>query len=437
MKIVKASGNDGLDVSASGYIDGHMACWFSLPRAMEADGRTFIGGVQSLTLTTMDGYNNPWSTVFSRNHEGGDVITIECGVEKKYVNYNSYSDDHNNPSYLFFDDKPPVVFITQHNADDEVIYRKGSTPLDLTTLGEPQMLDYSTVGPSISYAQVWRKSGSDRVICFTRLKGLGDGPLANPKFWALAVSEDYCETWTNKRDLIDFGDQGYIMSNLAADGKTIHIGGSMHPSRNFGQSLLYFSIDLDDGSIKKRDGTVLGNIDGTNLPLHYANDTDSVFPVSEPNRVWIKDVGPNGSLVWAQWNENTESMTGGNYRHARWEGGQWVVSTIVDSGGVFGNYPLDEDMPTQTYRGGASIDQNGDVFLSRKHPSGIWAIERWSLDNDSWVLVETLATSNHRLARPYCPVNRVSGPRVIWHEVYEYTTPGLFRCAVRWDGQTS
>lgn len=432
MKTITAGSGKGLRVAATDYTDGHMACWFSLPRAIEADGRTFIGGVQSSTASD---YNDVYSSLFPV-HNGGKIVTIECGVPKKFVDYNSYSDDHNNPSYLFFSDKPPVTFVTQHNADDGVIVRKGTTPLDLTTFGEPEMLDFTAVGSAISYSQTWRRAGQDKVICLSRMKIPGGSTyIHKPVYWSLAISEDYCETWSNKQVLIDFTDQGYIMSNLDPDGVTLHVGGSMHPDRNFGQSIIYFSINLDTGDIKKRDGTVIANVDGTNLPLSYNTDPDQVFTVSEPDRTWIKDVGPDGSIVWAQWNQDTESHTGGDYKHAKWNGGAWSTTSIVGNGGAFGNNPV-ANGGTQTYRGGASVDPNGDVFLSRKRPDGRWAIERWTLSG-SWSLAETIHESLTRLIRPYCPVNRVSGPRVIWHEVYEYTSPGLYRAAARWEGYPS
>lgn len=423
MKLLSGNPGEILEVAATEYFDAQMACWFSLPRAIEVGGQTFVGGVQSCTVGP-DEWDNPWFGILFPIHPGGNVIAVELGVPKRHRMYQSYSDDHNNPSFLFRSDKPPVVFITQHNADNHVKYRVGTTPLDLATLGPPQEIDFTAVGGSVSYSQTW--AYNDTVVCICR--------TGNPtvRYWSAAISQDYCATWSAPVQLIDFNDQGYIMSNQIDD--VIHCMATVHPSRTTQQSIWYLGINLSNGNITRRDGTVIANLSGTNLPL-ITGDLDLVYAIPDGDvRSWPKDVGPDGTLVWAQWHDVNEP-DGGDYKHARWDGSKWITSSICPNGGRWVNWPLVAG-DQQSYRGGASVDQDGDVWVSRKRSDNHWAIERWHRSGELWSLEETVASSaSRRLVRPYCPPGRTTGPRVIWNEVEQYTSPGQYRAGLDWEGK--
>lgn len=402
--------------------DGLLACWFSMPRAVEVGGRTWAGGVESAVVAA-DRYDDPLAAL-EPDEPGGNVYAVENRVDTRYLLMESDSDDHNNPSFLLHPDKPPVVFITEHGADDVVSYRVGTTPLDLSTLGPIRHITYEGHGSHTSYSQTWAQPGTDRVVCLSRLTDPGAGIFTAPRFWSVSVSEDWCETWQPAQKLVHFGDQGYLIT--AQEGNILHAGGTRHPTHDVGQAIFYVGLDLESGAVIDAAGEVLGNfLTGEGLPLDYVEDTMPVSPAQEPMRTWMEATGVGPSIVWSEWDQANDP-NGGHYRHARWDGSAWRVTTIVESGGMFSNFPLLNDIEPQPYRGGASIDADGHVWLSRREGS-TWSIERWEERAEGWTLAETVASSDEkRLVRPYCPVGHGSGPRVTWHEVSEYASPYLY-----------
>src|SRR5690606_2100547 len=108
-----------------------MPCWFAFPRAIEFDGVAHIGGLRSCTVPR-DMYDLPLAALFNQITPGGHVVSESSDGQHQVV-YRSFSDDHNNPSYIMEPGKPPLVFITEHNAYNYVSLRIGTTPGDLTT----------------------------------------------------------------------------------------------------------------------------------------------------------------------------------------------------------------------------------------------------------------------------------------------------------------
>lgn len=426
-----AGSGKALTVGRRPYTDMLMACWFAMPRAIEADGRTWTAGVNGALVARAD-IGNPFASVLVPVNPGGEVIVLETGIERRWTVDESFSDDHNNPSFLMETDRPPVIFSTRHNGDAAVRVRKGTTPLDLDTLGP--VVDVPFTG-RVSYAHTWRRPNTDRVILLTRSTA-GDSSVHPHRWWCARVSDDYCDTWGAERFLIRWDDQGYLQSVLSGD--TVHIQASVHPTRTTQQSIWYLAIDLDSGDITHRDGTVIGNVlAGTDLPL-YSPDLDLVEPIADDtDRTWPEAIAADSGHVWSQY--HPDDMDGGMYRYAHWDGEAWVVEDVVPTGGRFTDDidPIYGEHSKQPYQGGASFDVDGDLWLGRRRvdTDGWWAIERWERDDGEWSLAETVAQHpTLRLVRPYCPWNRAVGPRVTWNTVSTYTGFGQYIARADWEG---
>ena len=359
--------------------------------------------------------------------EGGQVVANGTDGTQQLL-WNGLSDDHINPALLLTPARPPLVFIPDGHAQKSyLVVRRGTTPDDLTTLGEPQYIDFSAAGGKVCYAQAHHVG--DRVIVMSRTGHTLPGP--DTWWWSIAVSDDWGQTWGSGRSLIHWGAQAYFSSRQTGD--LVHIAATFHPDRtDRPQSIYYLSIHIPTGEVRQRDGTVIANIDGTGLPLS-PNDLDIVHAIaSGGDRTWTYDCLPDGSPVWVEWDNDTE-IDGGLYRSARWNGSSWIVSDIVSCGARMDNrYP--PPIVGQPYRGGAMADTDGDVWLSRED-EGTWTIERHQRAGDTWTHQETIASSStRRLVRPFVPYRQSTGPRVYWAAVDEYAHFRLYIAELDWEG---
>ena len=203
---IGCSGSDDRDGSSDPVADtsGLVASWWSVPRAVEVGGRTFAGGTSSMVKEGFEiGSELNWDVLgLPTLDPGGTVSVIELGVPERHVIHQGNSDDHNTPTLLIPEDRPPLVFTTQHNATDTILYRKGTTPLELSTLGPVQEIDLTSTGGKVTYTQAYRTGSTDQVTAFSR---------CGKHWWIFVRSDDWGVTWQPPPRLLAYGpNPGYM-----------------------------------------------------------------------------------------------------------------------------------------------------------------------------------------------------------------------------------
>jgi len=122
----------GSEVLATGTIDSFSDngawCWFSDPRAIYYNGKTYIGSIRSAGDIV----------VLSYDHSSYEQAEFELQAALQV-------DDHANPSILIRDDGRLVVFYCAHNGPD-MFYRVSTNPGDISAWGAEQTLGTNTAG---------------------------------------------------------------------------------------------------------------------------------------------------------------------------------------------------------------------------------------------------------------------------------------------------
>lgn len=383
--------------------DGYLATdlmwsWWSLPRAVElSDGTVVAGGVRPAYQAVSTNDVVLW--------EGNDFVDSSLLRKLGEVVF----DDHCTPAILAPSDKPPMVAWSKHNVDDRIRVRVGTVNEDFSSLGSESAIDVSAAN-DVSYAQLWREPATDNVWLLFR--------SPNDE-WRWIKSTNYGSTWGAATTLFDMeADQGYLAT--VQTGSTVRCAVGFHPdsSSSTRHTVHYCSINLATGAITKADGTNIGNLSGTNLPL-TASELDLVFTptVGKTCRIFDVSVAANPEFLLAHFTDDTDA----DHVYVRWDGDSWETTTIAPCGDPFNTTGV------QHYFGGASFPNptsGGVIFLARED-NGFWQVEkRTSTDNGAtWPITKMYGKSRSAaLVRPYCPVGRSTGPEVLWCRVSAYPT---------------
>jgi hypothetical protein len=381
-----------------------MASWWSLPRAVESESKTFYGGVNSQ----------------------GDVVVIEMDgttVTRHEID-SAVVDDHCTAALLVPADKPPIVEWNRHAATSNLYIQRGSgNPLDFTTMNSTQVL---TFGTNASYGQIYRETGTDNLFLFGRYGTSNDE-------WGVLTSTDYGANWSSVQSVFDFdGNHGFMASVQVGDILRVVCIGHPTLSTTSYRDPRYFEIDLTTGDVDDNDGNNIGNLDGTSLPIDVASETEIYDFGTDGTRVFDISTGTEPAIAMATWTNDTDT----EYRFLLRQSAAtptWTDKYVQDAGDVFsqGSNPAN----TTHYNGGMSFinpDDDYTLYLSRED-SGTWYIDKYetSDDGDNWTVTNVASSSiseshAYKLVRPYCPVNAgggatVAGPEVLWHGVIDYT----------------
>jgi hypothetical protein len=363
---VSGTGSTPAD-STTTVLDGMLATWWNDPnRAQTFRGNIYTGGVDA----------------------GGEIVVESTSDDDdRFVLGDFEQDDHNGVTLLIEPDHGPLVFYQRHGLDSVLRYRRGTVPGDLTSLGSEQTLTTSAV---CTYAQVWRKPGTDTIWVVTRAGVYNSNPV-----WQFWRSDDFGATWGPRTNLL--GPEDYVYMASVQVGSTVRVAVAKHPQAS-SRDVWWCEVDLETGAIVRRDGTALGNLDGTNLPLTTA-DLPTVYTAPSGHGLRLlansdradADGGP--ALGVATWTSDADTV----YRHVDYDGGAWTATTVVAAGVVVGF------TPSVHYNGGVAFPDRtlgGELLVSRE-ASGTWYLERWEQRGTSWVTVETYETSTDRLFRPW------------------------------------
>lgn len=330
-------------------------------------------------------------------------------------------DDHNPAQCAVKAGKPLVAFWSGHGSESRIYYRISNQNVDSARPGEltfgPVQIHSTTNNEATSYAQVMI-NGDDIWVCHRTT--LNKWSLTKFPSWATGTPVQYT--------VFESDYQTYAKARMV-DG-VIRCIVSDHPNFSSQKKIWYAEINVTTGSVTKADGTVLGNLDGTNLPLDV-NSLELVFTSSGSSRPWGYDVGYGSTrqLVFVDAIPASFASTA-KYKYARYSAGSWTVSDITDVGSFLGG----QYFPSITF----VPDNANQVLLARATgtTTGTNYVEKWATANSgaSWNVAEvvdsapvnvTTGVPRQALTRAY-PVRVVSGSApfnvigtdILWYPTY-------------------
>ena len=274
-------------------------------------------------------------------------------------------DDHNNPALVIEEGRPPIAFYCRHGQDGLMRYRISDTNYvagqALGTFGTEQTIDFeAALTGTVTYALAFVHGTDLYVWCRCRFTFR----------WGFVKSSDWGLTWTTPAEVFSSTKQFYMGAALVGD--TIRCAISSHPVNGspLDQNIYYAEIDLLTGDISA-DGPVIGNIDGTSLPIDYTT-LEVVGTTPAGSVTWCYDVSDaaDPEVVWSSW--DTGDLAGTSmYHYAVKTSGAWTTNDIVAAGAKF---------PTgsEPYLGGAQMpsDTPGGVVWVCREDAGAWYMEK-------------------------------------------------------------
>jgi hypothetical protein len=152
---------------------------------------------------------------------------------------------------------------------------------------------------------------------------------------------------------------------------------------------------------------VIGNLDGTNLPLALA-DLDVVYTSPDEVRLLAVGSGTEPALGVATWTTTSDNL----YRSIAWDGvSAWSASEVLAAGVQFG------DAATEYIYGLAYPGGTDDELIVAREDEGTHYLDRWVLTGTDWLIVERFEESTGLLIRPEPSI----GGGFIYHTVDTYS----------------
>lgn len=356
------------------------------PRAIALGGKTWVAVTGDKNQTYIDEYSETFA----------DEATAPLWLRRYFVAAipnDVTMDDHNNPAIIVKAGKPLVTIYSGHGIDGVLRWRKSRVNIeDGIDLGIERRKDLGNQDTT-SYANC--NTHGDNIYVLHRT-----GSQAN--MWSLTKSTDWAETFGTPVGLISAPSQFYCGGRVVGD--TMRLVSMGHPTLGSSHAIFYCEINLTTGSITKSDGTVLGNLDGTNLPIAQT----SLEKIADPPAGMVLTETVVGSatkpeLLWTEVNTGSIAATG-KYKYAVRVSGTWQIRDITTIGNItegnpFGAAHLPRTPATQ-----------GRVYLSRV-VSGQYRVERWDTANDgvSWTTT-LLDTTPETVLQPW-PVDDLDGTK--------------------------
>jgi BNR repeat-containing family member len=356
-------------------------CWYADPRAVYADGRTYVGWVDG------GGY-----VVVGTLHDGHVTRTrIAHPAPPGLV------DDHDNPGLLVEPSGRITAFYSHHNGP--AMYRRTTRhPKDTTSWGPERKLPIFT-GQN-TYAKPIRLSKESLTYLFYR---------GNAQPWY--TIRDAKGHWKTAKMLVSYPDDNPYMKVASNDRDTIGFAFTDGHPRDAVTSIYY--ARYRDGMITHADGRPITSL--KNAPFTPAQ-ADKVYDAQSHGgrHAWIHDValGKDGKpvLVYATFTEDAMSH---RYEYARWNGHMWVTHEITEAGG-----PITIDSVERWYSGGVVLDHRdprivyASVQRGKQHE-----IERFTTSDNgkSWKRKAITSNSDTGNVRPFVPLGLPKGSHeLLW-----------------------
>jgi hypothetical protein len=385
-------------------------CWFSNPRAVSRNGKTYTGWVAqdgSIQAAELD-------------HASGLVTTVNLHAQYEI-------DDHDNPSFLFLPDGRLMAFYSKHGGSgspamhSRTTVRAGDfsewTPEVTLPLENPE--GYKG---GITYCNPHLLADENNTLYFF-FRGWSSKPT-------LCKSTDEGKTWTPakivfSREGIPSGNRPY--AQYASNGKDrIHLLFTDGHPRNEPSNSVYY-VCYRGGAYYKADGT---RICGENeLPIR-PEQADCVYDARQTGvRAWVWDIAfdkdENPVIAYTRLPEKTDHR----YHYARWDGQKWQDTELCAAGKWFPQTPPGKGQPEPHYSAGLALDHADPsiVYLSRP-VNGVREIERWITADGGkfWKTEAVTANSKADNVRPVVVRNHtVGGPTVLWMNLSGFYTTFL------------
>ena len=374
-------------------------CWFSDPRALCRDGKTYTGWV------TRDGSIQ----AAELEHSSGKVTTVT--LHEKYER-----DDHDNPAFLFLPDGRLMSFYSRHGGGkNPKIHSRVTTRAGDFTKWEPEvglpLRDDSGGKAGISYCNPFLLSAENNAIhLFWR--GLTYKPT-------MAKSTDGGKTWSPAQVVFSRsgkseGNRPYV--KYASNGRDrIHFLFTDGHPRNEKTNSVYYAC-YRAGAFYKADGSKICGVN--ELPMR-PEQTDCVYDATKTGvRAWIAGVAydANDQPVIAY--TRLPAETDHRYHYARWNGTAWTDTELCAAGGWFPQTPPEKTEREPHYSSGLAIDPSDPAIVYVTRPvNGVRELEKWMTPDGgkTWKSEAVTSGSKHDNVRPYVVMNHApDGPSVLW-----------------------
>lgn len=383
-------------------------CWFSDPRAIYYEGkykRTYAAWVDSHGDIIVGYYDHDSKKI--------ETVVIEDNFQK---------DDHVNPSLLFSPEGKLMVFFVKHSTENPIILITMNKPEDITSWERKELplndeKKYEGFQSTYTYVSpIMLSKENNRIYIFWR------GIDYKPNY---SYSDDMGKTWTKGKIFI-LPERIYELRRpyfkVASNGKDkiVFAFTDGHP-RNENENSIY-CMYYKNGALYNVEGKKIGILgDKPILPRQASIVYDATIT---KQKAWIWDVAlddkENPVLVYAKFPDDTTHI----YSYARWNGKNWIINDLVNSGKWFPETIPGSIEREPNYSGGIFIDHENtnEVYLSVKRDS-VFEIENWiNIDGTKWIAKAITKNSNKDNVRPFAVLNaKKDNPlQVLWMQNTKY-----------------
>ena len=394
-------------------------CWFSDPRAVSHDGKTYTGWV------TQDGSIQ----AAELEHASAKVTTVTLHGQYE-------RDDHDNPAFLFLADGRLMAFYSRHGGGkNPMIHARTTTRAGDFTKWDPEvglpLRDDSGGKAGISYCNPFLLSGENNEI-YLFWRGLTYKPT-------MAKSSDGGKTWSSAQVVVSRADKTennrpYV--KYASNGRDrIHfLFTDGHPRDEKTNSVYYACYRA--GAFHKADGS---RICGVNELPFRPEQADCVYDARQTGaRAWIAGVAYDANdqpiIAYTRFPAETDHR----YHYARWDGKAWADTELCAAGKWFPQTPPGKTEREPHYSSGHALDPSDPSIVYVTRPvNGVRELEKWKTPDGgkSWKSEAITSGSKHDNVRPYVVMNHApDGPTVLWMNLHgHYVHYTDYRTAIKMD----
>lgn len=373
--------------------DGGGWCWFSDPRAVQYNGKTYVGWIApngSIGISQID-------HATKRRH----YYTLAANFEQ---------DDHDNPSIYIRPDGRILVTWALHNDPVGLHYKISTNPEDITAWGSEQTI--ATPDGAVSYNNPRYLSSLDRLYQHFRCRT----GATSTRPHRICYSDDDGATWSAPTILFTTPNhRPYVKSQTNGVDRIDWYLTQGNPGENGLITDVYHAISkVVGGELKhyRSDGTteITAPITVTSLDKVYDSTASGVS-----GWVWDLQYGADGHPRVLM--ERAVSDTDNRYIFSRWDGSAWTTPVEICTAGP----RITTDVSSE-YTGGLCFARGtvDTVIASRMSGVGGYAnLEKWNTSDNgaNWAKVSdvTTDTTNGIInGRPYVPKDAASDVELLW-----------------------
>lgn len=383
-------------------------CWFTEPRAIASNGKTYTGWVS----------------------KEGDIVAasidaVTHAVDTVIMHTRLQADDHANPSFLMWPNGRLFCFYSAHN-DSRIRIRIQQTPGDFHSFGPD--IGVKTTNWTDYPCPHMLPSEDSAIYVFFRYQGATEW---NPHF---IKSIDKGTTWSTPRHFfLSHGQRPY--AKYVDNGKDeIHaVFTDGHPANAMNN--LYY-VKYKAGATYKADGTRIKSMDS--LPV-LKTEAEKIYDAASHGnaRAWVWDIALDSAGRPVVAYVNFPSISEHRYRFIRWDGTKWKDQELCNSGKWFVQTPVGQSESEPYYSAGLTLDHANPykLYLSRQDSlTGVFGIQRWeSADQGAtWRITPVIAGVDTINVRPVIPRGTGAGLEFLFLKgTYSYYGSGGYSTGIR------